>query len=107
MTIKFSCPNPECSRIFEVHDERLVGVSKTSPNRQTRVTVPSAEVIALNSELSEIEAVVNEYEEKIKDGRISATTGPILEISKSSNSEIQRWPTCRYKSTVRFLHRAR
>ena len=71
--ITFPCPNQTCPKEWDV-EEKHVGKTVDCPVCKKPVTVPTVAAIALNRELDQIEAVINEFEEKIKDGRHSVAT---------------------------------
>ncbi len=73
MTIIFSCPNPNCRRLFKV-EKRLAGKKAKCVDCQTVVTIPAEGVNTLDDELSQIEGVVSGCEKEIEDGRISTNT---------------------------------
>ena len=70
MTIKFCCPNGHKLKVDDIHG----GKTSKCPTCREYATAPTVEAYALTTELSEIEAVINELEEKIKDGRHSVAT---------------------------------
>ena len=93
--ITFRCQNPNsCPRTFTVSDEH-VGRRANCPVCEFRNTVPSAETVVLNNELSQIEAVLNECETKIKNGRhsIAVVKRRVQEIADPN--EIMAWINAR------------
>ena len=70
MPIKFRCP--KCNSKLKIADTyKGQPLRCPAPNCGANIT---PEIVTLNKELSEIEAVINELEEKIKDGRHSVAT---------------------------------
>ena len=91
--ITFPCQNPnqpKCTRIFDVSEE-LVGNAARCPLCGFRNTVPSAEAVALNNELFQMEAVLNECENKIKDGRLSVAVVKRRIQEIADPNEIMAW----------------
>jgi len=95
MPIKFPCP--KCNSNLKIADTyKGQPLRCPAPNCGANIT---PDIVTLNKELSEIEAVINELEEKIKDGRhsVAIVKQRILEIADPSelmakvNAGDQRW----------------